>query len=259
MTGPWTEDPRLVEVYDVECAGRWDHDLYLALADELGVGSVVDIGCGTGVFAVDASARGLRAVGVDPAGAMLDVARNRPGGSAVVWLEGGADRVPDGSAELAIMMGHVAQYFLSDRDWHRVLAQVHRLLVPGGWLAFETRNPAVDWAGRWTRERTEVTHPHPAGGRFTSWVEVVEVVGAPASYTQTHEANTILPDGTHLRAVETLRFRSPAEVEASLADAGFEIGSRWGDWDRSPFSPDSAELIVVARLRPEPDGATMER
>lgn len=247
---PWPEVPRLVELYDIECAGRWDHDLYLALAEELGVGSVLDIGCGTGVFAADAAARGLRSTGVDPAAAMLEVARGRPGGDRVEWILGGADRVAGGAAELAIMMGHVAQYFVADDEWRRVLVEIRRILVPGGWLAFETRNPAIDWSARWTEARTRATYPHPAGGVFHSWTKVVDRSGPPDSYQLTHEANTVLPDGTHLRADETLRFRSPAEIEGTLGAAGFEIEHRWGDWDRSPFTGASDELIVVARRVP---------
>lgn len=95
MPDLWTEDPRLAALYDIECAGRWDHDLYLALATELGAASVVDIGCGTGVFAVDAAAPGRRVIGVDPAVAMLDLARTRPGGERVEWIHGTADDIPD--------------------------------------------------------------------------------------------------------------------------------------------------------------------
>lgn len=53
MSTLWTEDPRTVATYDTECAGRADHDLYLRLADQLGARTVVDLGCGTGVLAVD--------------------------------------------------------------------------------------------------------------------------------------------------------------------------------------------------------------
>ena len=67
---PWPENRALAKTYDAECAGRRDHDFYLDLALELGAGAIVDIGCGTGVFAVDAASRGLQAIGVDPAGAV---------------------------------------------------------------------------------------------------------------------------------------------------------------------------------------------
>ena len=33
-----------------------------------------------------------------------------------------------------------------------------------------------------------------------------------------------------------------------LADAGFEIGERYGGWRREPFEPASPEIISVARL-----------
>jgi SAM-dependent methyltransferase len=166
----WTEDPDLVAVYDTECAGRWDHDFYLTLAEESGARSVLDIGCGTGVFAVDVARRGHQVIGVEPAGPMLDIARSRPGGDAVHWIHGHLDDVPTAVADLAVLMGHVAQYFVADDDWIRALDQIHRVLTPTGRLAFETRNPAIDWAGRWTRERTTTTFDHPDGAHFTSWV-----------------------------------------------------------------------------------------
>lgn len=248
VTELWPENPLLVEVYDVECAGRWDHDFYLAMAEELEATSVVDIGCGTGVFAVDAAARGLTAVGVDPAAAILDRARTRPGGDTVTWLHGGPDLVPDQSADLAIMMGHVAQYFVADDAWAEVLAQTHRFLTEGGHLAFETRNPAIDWSARWTKESSTTVLPHPSGGEFTSWNEVQSITGTPGSYTIVHQGNTVLPDGDHLQVLETLRFRSPDEVRASLTAAGFEIVHEFGDWERAPFDPaTTAEMIVVAR------------
>ena len=105
MSHLWTEDPRLAAVYDTENAGREDHDFYLTLADELGAGRVVDIGCGTGVFAVDLARRGHKVIGVNPAGPMLDIARRRSAGLDIDWIDGLADDVATGAADLAVMMG----------------------------------------------------------------------------------------------------------------------------------------------------------
>lgn len=52
--------------------------------------------------------RGHRMTGVDPARAMLDVARHRPWGENVRWIEGDATRLGDTQADLAIMTGYVA-------------------------------------------------------------------------------------------------------------------------------------------------------
>ncbi len=249
LPGPWPEDARLVEVYDVECAGGIDHDFYLAVADELEAEVIVDVGCGTGRFAVDAATSGRQVIGTDPARAMIDFARRRPRGAAVDWLHGGPEAVAEATVDLAVMMGHVAQYFVADDHWASALGAIRRMLRPGGSLAFETRNPAVDWLARWVREETEVTMPHPGGGRFTSWVEVQDKAGLSDSYTITHEGNTVLPNGDHLRVLETLRFRSRGEIEASLDAAGLEPVQLWGHWDRTPFMSTSDELIVVARAR----------
>jgi len=243
----WTDDPRAVATYDVECAGRWDHDFYLALADELGARSVVDIGCGTGVFCTDIAERGLTAIGADPAEAMLDIARARPGGDRVSWVHGTAAEVPTGAADLVVMMGHVAQYFLTEEDWAETLRHGRRILREGGHLTFETRNPDRRWPQRWTRARTLGTLPHPDGGEFTTWVELTEVVGPAASFVETHVGHTVLPDGSTFAHAETLRFRSESEIRDSLESAGFTLEHLWGDWDRSPVSAESDELIVLAR------------
>lgn len=247
MSDRWTEDPRLAAVYDAECAGREDHDFYLAIAGELGASVVVDVGCGTGVFAGDLAERGHVVIGVDPADPMLEIARRRSAGLDIEWIHGLADDVATGVANLAVMMGHVAQYFVDDASWSNVLRQLHRVLQPGGRLAFETRNPAVRWEEHWTEERSKATMPHPNGGEFTSWVQVVDKSGPADSYTLTHHGHTILPNGLHLTAAETLRFRAPSEVMTSLEAAGFTLEQIWGDWDRAPFTPSSSEMIVVAR------------
>ena len=239
--------PELAALYDTECAGRWDHDFYLAIADEIAAEVVLDLGCGTGVFSVDVASQGRRSIGIDPAKPMIDIARTRPGGELVEWIVGTAADAPTACCDLVIMMGHVAQYFVDDADWAVTLTQIHRMLRPAGRVAFEARNPAVDWASRWTEANTWHQLEHPDGATFDSWVQVVDRTGNASSYRMTHEGHRVLPDGRHLSTTETLRFRSFAEIEASLDAAGFEIEQRWGDWDRSPVTALSREFIFVAQ------------
>ncbi len=254
----WPEIPELAAVYDTECAGRSDHDFYLEIASELDAATVIDVGCGTGVFSVDVARKGRRSIGIDPARPMLDIARNRPGGDLVAWIEGTAADGPVGECDLVIMMGHVAQYFVDDAQWTSTLQAIHRLLRPGGHLAFEARNPAVDWARLWTKVNSRQTLAHPEGGTFESWVQVVDKVGSPDSYQMTHEVHAVLPDGRHLWAAETLRFRSLVELRSNLHDAGFAIEHLWGDWDRSPVTESNPEFIFVAQ-RCEADRAGEEQ
>lgn len=250
MPQRWTEEPRLVQTYDVESAERADYDFYLGLAAELGVADVVDLGCGTGVFCIDLADRGFRATGVEPAAAMLEAARRRPGAERVTWIHGTAADAPSASADLVVMMGHVAQYFVTDDDWTGVLAECRRVLRPGGHLAFESRDPRARAWERWTRDATRDVYPHPDGGTFESWVEVVDVSGRDEAPIETHEGHTVLPGGEHLVSTETLRFRSQAELVATIVGGGLDLVAIWGDWRRFPVSDATAELIVVARRPP---------
>ena len=84
MTDPIYNDPDFVQFYDIENQdGRADFDYCVGLARD--GGSVLDLGCGTGQLAAE-MAQGRNVTGVDPASAMLDIARRRTGGDKVDWV-----------------------------------------------------------------------------------------------------------------------------------------------------------------------------
>lgn len=240
-------DPRLAALYDAENTGRDDTRFYLSLARDLGAARVVDLGCGTGVLARELAAQGHDVAGVDPAGAMLDVARRAPDADQVHWIHGTSSDLPAASFDLAVMTGHVAQVFLDDQEWRAVLADLCRALDQGGHLAFESRNPSVeDWRG-WTREATFVrcaaSEDHEG---FDSWVVVTDVQPGQVAL----EGHTCFhATGEEVVATSTLRFRSLTELEQDLAAAGFHLRDTYGDWVGSPLEASSGELILVAERR----------
>ncbi len=126
------EDALLASVYDdLNPWGAWD-DFYLGLARESGRG-VLDLGCGTGRLACRIAAEGCNVVGAEPAAGMLGVARARPGGEAVTWLQS------DGQGlnltrrfDLITMTGHAFQALLSDAAAVALLAAAARHLKPDG-------------------------------------------------------------------------------------------------------------------------------
>ncbi len=237
-------DPLLVATYDAENSGRDDIDFYLGLATELGARSVIDLGCGTGVLAADLAAAGITVVGVDPAAAMLDVARRRPGGDRVRWVNGDADSFVSGSADLVVMSGHAAQVFLTDNEWAGVLTNAFRALTAGGYLAFETRNPVNRTWEQWNKEDSTGMFRLPNGDSFQSWVQVTQVTGTLVSF----DGHVVFTGtGVHEISSSTLRFRSQDEVEQSLLTAGFIIVEVYGDWDRRPVESTAPELIFIAQ------------
>ena len=133
---------RLAKVYDPLDPDRSNLDVYAALVDELAIRSVLDISCGTGTFACMLATRGITVIAVDPAAASLEVARSKPGAERVRWLHGDAATLPPVEVDAAFMTGNVAQVFLTDRDWTATLHACRGAVRPGGWLVFETRDPA---------------------------------------------------------------------------------------------------------------------
>jgi SAM-dependent methyltransferase len=234
---PAFADPRLAALYDVFDSDRSDLDAYVAITEEVAAESVVDIGCGTGSLAVRLAALGLAVVGVDPAGASLDVARAKPHAQRVTWVQGNATAL-EGlglAADLAVMTGNVAQVFVSDDDWARTLDAVRACVRPGGWFAFETRRPEVrDW------ETWDVA-PTTVSVRGSAAVVVSLTVTEVALPLVTFETTTTV-GGEAVPSASTLRFRERHEVERDLREHGFEVT----DVRDAPDRP-GKELVFLAR------------
>lgn len=239
------DDPRLVAVYDTlnPYAPGTQPDFYLGLARELGARLVVEIGCGTGMVTAYLARAGLDVVGLEPSAAMLGIARVRPGAERVRWVEGSVTALDVRGADLAVMPGHVAQFFVADDAWHAALVAVRKALRRGGRLAFESRNPAVRAWERWTPEATRRRVEDPGAGRIETWTEVVDVTGGVVTTLLHHVFERT---GEDVLARTALRFRTPQELDASLEAAGLEVEHRYGGWDRNPFADGDEELVVVA-------------
>ncbi|MDR5764603.1 MULTISPECIES: bifunctional 2-polyprenyl-6-hydroxyphenol methylase/3-demethylubiquinol 3-O-methyltransferase UbiG [unclassified Caballeronia] len=245
------DDPRLVALYDVLNPFAADTAFYLALAQS--ARHVVDLGCGTGLLACELAKRGHRVTGIDPSPQMLRVARSRPDGDEVTWIEGDASALPFvGAADLLVMTGHVAQVFLDDDAFLATLKAARRAIGPGGAIAFESRHPAARAWDNWTRERSSRCVSAPDGRAVEVWqerhAEPDPLSTGRVAFT-THYRFMPTPDAPEqtLSAVSELRFRTRDELARLLTDAGFAKIDWFGDWNRAPVDEVSRELIAVAR------------
>ena len=239
MTDAVFGEPRLAAIYDAfEGERRVDLDHYLAIAAEFGARSLLDVGCGTGILARRAAGQGMEVTGVDPAGASLDVARGQPGAEGVRWLHGDATGLPEIQVDLATMTANVSHVFLTDGDWAATLRGVHAALRPGGHLVFEVRDPAHRVWQRWTRENTYQSLDVPGVGRVETWWDLGEVTGPLVSYRRTY----VFADGATVTSDSTRRFWTRAEIEDSLAAAGYALAEVRDAPDRP-----GREWIYIAR------------
>jgi SAM-dependent methyltransferase len=236
-------DPRLVELYDQANPRGADTDFYLQLAADLHAHTIVDLGCGTGLLTRELALADRRVIGVDPAPAMLAVARRQPGAERVQWIEGDCNALGAPQADLAIMTGNVAQVFLEDWDWASALRAIHAALRPGGWLAFESRNPQARAWEQWNRESTYAINDSPFGP-IEEWLEVVS---ADESRVRMQGHNLFRATGEVVVVDSELRFRKLDEIIGDLTQAGFVLEHVFGGWMREPFAPTSRMMIIVAR------------
>src|SRR5271157_2994279 len=157
------EEEFFASLYD--CLNPWSisEDFYVEQAVASG-GPVLDLGCGTGMLACHLAARNLNVTGVDPAEAMLRVARSRVDGDKVSWIrsDGQSLRLPQ-RFNFIYMTGHAFQALLTDDDAVALLRAAAHHLNAEGRFVFETRNPAAQAWLSWTPEhsgRTLQSHKH---------------------------------------------------------------------------------------------------
>lgn len=214
------DHPTIAAIYDVAEGSREDLDLYVSILEELGARRVVDVGCGTGVLATMLAARGCEVTGVEPAGAMLDVARARAGADQVTWVHGTAEDLPAQveAVDAAVMTANVAQVFLTDEAWLGTLRALHAVLAIGGHLVFETRVPERRAWERWAQQGPSTFHVEGIG-EVRDTFELLSVEGPYVTFS----SDNTLPDGTVVPSRSTLIFRSMPELERTLDEAGFTI------------------------------------
>lgn len=238
-------DPALAALYgaqnsDSARGGRPDFAFVRERAR--GARSVLDLGCGTGELAASL-APGRDVVGVDPAAAMLAVARGRPGGGAVTWVEADARTVELGRRfDLIAMTGHAFQCLVTDEDIAALLAAARGHLAPNGAFIFDTRNPATRYWEAWTPERTGAVLERPRGlGRCETSARF-----DPATSVVTYAQRYTLPNGPERETSAWLGNVTREGIEAMLAAQGLRAAQILGDWGGAPWREDSPEIVVVA-------------
>jgi SAM-dependent methyltransferase len=240
----------LAELYEAlfcrERSSGGDFDFYLPLV--MAAESVLDVGCGTGALLRQARRMGHRGYlcGLDPAFGMMAVARRHRG---IEWIQSDlAAATIARQFDLIVMTGHAFQVLLGDEEIRRTLTAIRALLAPDGRFAFETRNPAArgweTWPQKYAAEFVD------ARGRAVAASCTIDTPfdGRVLSFSQTYTS----PAWDQPRVSRsTLRFLDPDALAAFLTEAGLTVERQFGDWDGTPVTRTSPEIITLARARHE--------
>jgi ubiquinone/menaquinone biosynthesis C-methylase UbiE len=202
-------------------------------------GDLLDVPCGFGRHCVPLARAGYHVVGVDRSQTLLDEARRRAGDERwpdLVQADYRELPLPDERFDAALNLFSSLGY-LGDEADVEVLAEIRRVLRPGGRLVIETmhRDLAVR---RWAERGWHLL----GNGRLLLEQRTFDTTAGVAQTTQTLIETT----GERESRSFSVRLYTATELVAMLAQAGFEESKCHGGFDATPLTTDT-RLVVVAR------------
>lgn len=239
-------NPKLVAAYDALNPLGEDRDFWRKEIDRLAPKTIIDLGCGTGLLTCELAGKGYEMIGVEPAGPMLEVARKKQYADKVQWIEGGYEKFESLKADLVLMTSHVAQFFYEDSEWNKMLVASYKALNPGGHILFDSRQYLKKSFETWPTETNRRRKEDPTHGPIEWWCKLLKVDDKYAYYELHY---LFLNTGEEVVSTDKLVFRSEAELRGSLESAGFSVEKIYGDWDGSPLTQASPEMLVLGKKR----------
>ncbi|MFJ8162150.1 methyltransferase domain-containing protein [Streptomyces sp. NPDC096136] len=117
----------------------YERPAMLALAGDVAGRRILDAGCGAGPLSAALRDRGALVTGLDASSGMLDLARRRLGDDVPLYLADLGDRLPFEDGAFDDVVASLVLHYLE--DWDPVLAEVRRVLRPGGRLIVSVDHP----------------------------------------------------------------------------------------------------------------------
>ena len=236
--------------------GRIEEDIptILGFARKTG-GPVLDLGAGTGRLTLPLAQAGYDVTGIDSAGDMLAIARQR------VEAAGQAERVTlvemdftqvelDQQFGLAYCGFNGFLHLIETEDQLAALRTWRRHLRPDGLLVIDVHNPHIEQLAAADGGLTLADQwIDPTSGHVIHKLVATEVNLADQLYTIHRFYDEIGADGVVRRTAITFETRIlfRRELALLLRQSGYQSLQFYGDHDLSPWEADSPRIIAVAR------------
>ena len=257
--GGYEDQPFLAELYDFipGYAGRPDVNFFLTFS-RLVDGKILELGCGTGRILIPTAVAGCQIVGLDISKYMLAKCREK--------LRNEPEEVQERVRLVLVNMINFElketfslittpfrsfQHLVSIDDQLACLQCANRHLLKGGKLIldlFQTDPKRIN-NPKYMEETEDFPEVDlPDGGKFRR----THRISAFHRGEQYNDVELIFyvtyPSGKTKRLVQAFPFRYffRYEVEHLLFRCGFKVVELFGDYDKSPLSNDSPEMIFVA-------------
>ncbi len=259
QAGGYEYHPFLAELYDLVpiYAERQDVDFYLKTCRGA-AGKVLEVGCGTGRILIPVARGGGHIVGLDISQQMLvkceeklqPEAREVRDRVELVCASMTNFRLEETFA-LAIIPFRPLQHLITVDAQLASLRAINAHLRMGGKLVFDVFQVDLDRIldPRYRKETEDMPETELPDGRTLRRTNRITAVHRAEQISDVEIIFYLTgTDGKTERLVQAFPFRYffRYEVEHLLARCGFKVMALYGDFDRSPLSDDSPEMIFVA-------------
>ncbi|MEK4425352.1 class I SAM-dependent DNA methyltransferase [Solibacillus sp. FSL K6-1523] len=216
-------------------------------------GPIIDLACGTGRVTIPLAKNGLEMIGVDLHRGMLNEARNKSEllGLPIEWIEQDCTKLSlVTKSNLIYSVGNSFQHFLTNKAQDELLTSVNNHLELGGVFIFDTRFPSVEELLQPANEEYWKSYtdlePQQTVDVFT--ISNYDSLDQVQHYTtirkyKNENGQIINEKRTNIR----LRYVFPKEMERLLHAHGFEILHLYKDWEETPITNDSYEMVYVCK------------
>jgi ubiquinone/menaquinone biosynthesis C-methylase UbiE len=260
--GGYQDLPILAELYDLTpgYTNRTDRDFYLNYCKE-SRGRILELGCGTGRILIPAAEAGCRITGLDSSEHMLAECREklkeqpREVRDRTRLVHGDmCDFNLEDEFHLAIIPFRPFQHLIALEDQMACLKNISRHLVRGGRLVFDVFQVNLEYITnpKSAEEAEDMPEFKLPDGRLFRRTHRIAGTHRTEQYNDVELIFYVTDlNGKTQRIVQAFPFRYffRYEMEHLLARCGFEPLDLFGDFDRSPLTDESPEMIFVVEKR----------
>jgi SAM-dependent methyltransferase len=208
-----------------------------------GDGPAIELAIGTGRVAIPLSEAGVQVSGIELSPAMISRPREKASERHVPVVQGDMTEALAGdNFSLAFLVFNTIANLLTQDDQVRCFQNAARHLAPGGRFVIELWVPRLRSLPPGHGGTVEESKP---GYLLVDTYDVLH------QHVISHHVRfgPELSDGRESRIGRTPhRYIWPSELDLMARLAGFELESRWADWDGSEFTGESGSHVSVYRL-----------
>ena len=250
---PLYSDP---ELYDAQ---QWNYrdDIPFYVDRALKAGSpVLEIACGSGRITIPLAEAGLETVGLDISEDMLAHARRKAVDKKIKieFLRADCRDFELGRKfKITIFPFNAIAHLHTREDIRQTLTCICRHLDASGYFVLDMINPDLDMLRRDPKKRHFCKEfPGPGGNGMVHLSESPRYEAAEQiSYIKWYYRFS--ETGREIQRDLNMRIIFPQELDALLEYNGFEIESKYGWFDCSPFTSNAKRQIIVSRKRQSDD------